>query len=73
MVLVYGLLLVEEMRNDFRKCLYRYSDTLECQRYFEDTLALMKDATINIEHIYREGPSLAYYLTNHAFEMQRRQ
>ncbi|KAH0669763.1 hypothetical protein KY285_023916 [Solanum tuberosum] len=39
----------------------------------EDTLALMKDATINIEHIYREGNSLAYYLTNHAFEVEGRQ
>jgi len=26
MVTVYGLLLVEEMRNVFRKCLYQYSD-----------------------------------------------
>ena len=39
----------------------------------EDTLVLMKDATINIEHIYREGTSLAYYLANHAFEVEGRQ
>jgi len=26
MVAAYGLLLVEEMRNVFRKCLYQYSD-----------------------------------------------
>ncbi|KAG5574132.1 hypothetical protein H5410_063898 [Solanum commersonii] len=38
----------------------------------EDTLVLMKDATINIKHIYREGTSLAYYLANHAFEVEGR-
>lgn len=39
----------------------------------EDTLVLMKDATINMEHIYREGTSLSYYLANHAFEVEGRQ
>ncbi|KAG5570020.1 hypothetical protein H5410_059786 [Solanum commersonii] len=39
----------------------------------EDTLTLMKDATIDIEHIYREGTSLAYYLANHAFGVEGRQ
>lgn len=32
----------------------------------DNILALMKHATVSIEHIYREGNTLANYLANHA-------
>ncbi|WMV33092.1 hypothetical protein MTR67_026477 [Solanum verrucosum] len=39
----------------------------------EDTLTLMQYFTVNIEHTYRKGNTLADYLANYAFEVIGRQ